>query len=225
METCPSCAKSFPNGALLDVFIENGGKMTQQLLCRECGLRATRGLHAMEVKPPKATNAEISGRESARQEHERAVTLMDSGKYRDALPIFKRVSAATADDPEPMNFLNIAVCHAHLGEFKESLAIIEDAMRRWPKNDRLRMNYDGIKQDADAAERKEKERVSRELEQATLVRERQESESARRAAELRIREIQAQRRASRQCILCGKPLTRFPRLFSKQHKQCTQFSE
>lgn len=90
----------------------------------------------------------IMDREKLREEHERGVEVMDRGNYGEALAIFKRVLNACGDDPDPMNYLNIAVCHAHLGEFKQSLAVLEEAMRRWPDNSRLRQNYEAIKRDA-----------------------------------------------------------------------------
>lgn len=86
-------------------------------------------------------------RRKAKAEHERAVGIMDRGEYRPALELFKKALAATQNDPDPMNYLNIAVCHAHLGEFKQSLAVLEDAMRRWPDNARLRQNYAAIKRE------------------------------------------------------------------------------
>ena len=64
METCPDCRKSFPDGALLNVFIERGGQFTQQLLCRSCGLRATQGLHGMEIKAPTSAASILSRAES-----------------------------------------------------------------------------------------------------------------------------------------------------------------
>lgn len=226
MEICQSCGKSFPDGALLDVFLTKGGQLTQHLLCRECGLRATQGLHAMEIKPEKSKNVEVFDREKARQEHEKAVILLDAGKYRDALHIFKQVLTSTADDPEPMNYLNIAVCHAYLNEFKESLTILEEAIQRWPNNDRLRMNYEGIKQDADTAHQREKERAALE---SKRLKEKQEFESKKLAVELRKKEIQAHRRTSQQCIMCGKPISSLYRFFygleRVQHKHCTQYIE
>jgi len=50
MEICPSCRSSFSDGTLCDVYLEKGGQITHQVLCRECGLEATRGMHAVEIK-------------------------------------------------------------------------------------------------------------------------------------------------------------------------------
>jgi tetratricopeptide (TPR) repeat protein len=92
----------------------------------------------------------IVDREKARQDHERGVALLDRGAYAEALKIFTAVQDATRDDPEPMNVLNIAVCHAHLGEFPRALEVLKDAVMRWPDNQRLRMNYEAIEKDARA---------------------------------------------------------------------------
>jgi hypothetical protein len=102
----------------------------------------------LDGEAKKTTVASLMEREKARQDHERGVAVMDRGDYRSAVSIFKAVLEATADNPDPMCYLNIAVCHAHLGEFKQSLSVLEDALRLWPDNARLRMNYEGIKRDA-----------------------------------------------------------------------------
>jgi uncharacterized protein YjbI with pentapeptide repeats len=60
METCPRCRRTFPQGALVDVFLERGGRLTQQLLCGECGLEAARGLHGLEIKPTLPSEAKSS---------------------------------------------------------------------------------------------------------------------------------------------------------------------
>lgn len=101
-----------------------------------------------EGEPKKTTVQSMAERERARDEHERAVGIMDRGDFRSAIKIFKEALKATGDDPDPMNYLNIAVCHAQLGEFKQSLSVLEEAMRRWPENARLRQNYEAIKRDA-----------------------------------------------------------------------------
>src|SRR5262245_29920939 len=62
-------------------------------------------------------------REKARLENERAVTMMDHGLVREALEILEGVRTMVADQPQAMNLLNIAVCHARLGEFDEALEI------------------------------------------------------------------------------------------------------
>lgn len=95
------------------------------------------------------TAASLLEREKSRQEHERAVDIMDRGDYRTALGIFQQVLQAVADDPDPMLSQNIAVCHAHLGEFRQAVSVLEEALRRWPDNSRLRQNYEVIKRDAE----------------------------------------------------------------------------
>lgn len=54
METCPACRRQFPDGALLNVVMEEDGGIANRLLCRDCAVRATQGLHALEVRPPRA---------------------------------------------------------------------------------------------------------------------------------------------------------------------------
>ena len=89
-------------------------------------------------------------RERLTREHERGVELLDRGEYRTAIEVFEKV-LAEIPEPDPMTFLNIAVCHAHLGDFGRSLGVLEEALTRWPDHQRLRMNYEAIKQSAPRA--------------------------------------------------------------------------
>lgn len=90
----------------------------------------------------------IANKELARQQHERSVQLMDKGQYREAILGFRTALAATADAPEPEVYLNIAVCHAYLKEFKEAISVLEEATKSWPNNVRLRENLSAIRADA-----------------------------------------------------------------------------
>jgi uncharacterized RDD family membrane protein YckC len=96
----------------------------------------------------KTTVDAILERENARREHEQGVAKMDAGDMDGAIALFRSALAKTADNPEPESYLNIAVCHAHLGQFTQSLAVLEQGMRRFPGNERLRRNYEMIKADA-----------------------------------------------------------------------------
>ena len=58
MEICPSCGRSFPDGTLMNVFVSRGGRSTQQLLCKACGLKAVQGLPGLEVQPFRGRAAE-----------------------------------------------------------------------------------------------------------------------------------------------------------------------
>ena len=91
------------------------------------------------------TGATLKVRERLRQKHEETVAVMDRGDYRTALTAFCEIMMTPQYDPEPMNHLNIAVCHAYLGEFATSLAILEKAIQRWPSNALLQQNYEVIK--------------------------------------------------------------------------------
>lgn len=95
----------------------------------------------------RGSTQDLVDRARLHDEHEQAVKDMDTGNYRGAIAAFEKI-LSQIDSPDPMTFQNIAVCHAHLGEFGRSLGVLEQALIRWPDHHRLRMNYDGIKADA-----------------------------------------------------------------------------
>lgn len=135
---CPACNRPLPEG---------NGVTIEELLEQDASADLEVYQRGRDGELKQTTVASALKREKARQEHERAVEIMLQGNYTAALEIFEEVLKTLADDPDPMIYLNIAVCHAHLGEFKQSLAVLEEALRLWPGNARLQQNYEAIKQE------------------------------------------------------------------------------
>ncbi len=104
--------------------------------------------------------------------------------------------------------------YARKQRFLSELAIEEEKAKKYLENERKRQEAETIRREAEKKRREEEESLRREQEKKRHVEE--ERQSA----------IQAKRKSSGQCIMCGKPLGFFEKISGKQqHSNCTAFSE
>ena len=78
------------------------------------------------------------------------VDIQDQNALRAALAIANDRLRTSGENPNPSVYLDVAILHAYLREFSQAIAVLEQAMQRWPGNSRLRRNYQAIKRDAGA---------------------------------------------------------------------------